>query len=151
LARRGKVTIKVVLHINPAVAKAMRRALKPSSAIILLPPMSHPQMVMAMLGSDILLSDSGGVQEEAPALGIPLLVLRDKTERPEGIASGNMLLAGTERDNIVTLVNRLSDPGVRAAMARPSLPFGDGRSGPRIADLMLAWTGRQGEELRRAS
>lgn len=151
LARHARVDIKVVLHTNPAVAETMRGALKPSRSISLLPPLGHEEMVMAMLGTDILLSDSGGVQEEAPALGIPLLVLRDKTERPEGIASGNMLLAGTDRNRIVELVNRLSDPNIRAAMARPSLPFGDGQSGPRIAGLMLDWLGEQGEELRQAS
>jgi UDP-N-acetylglucosamine 2-epimerase (non-hydrolysing) len=151
LARQLPVEIKVVLHTNPTVADAMRKTLKPGPAITLLPPLSHADMIMAMLGSDLLLSDSGGVQEEAPALGIPLLVLRDKTERPEGIASGNMLLVGTDRDRIVALVTRLCDPAIRAAMARPSLPFGDGQSGPRIAGLMLDWLDAQRDELRQAS
>ena len=74
---------------------------------------------------------------------MPLLVLRDKTERPEGIASGNMILAGTDRDRIIALVIRLFDPRVRAAMSRPSLPFGDGQSGPRIAAAMLFWIEQQ--------
>ena len=149
LAQRESVEIKVVLHPNPTVAEAMRKALKPSPAITMLPPLGHAEMITAMLGSDILLSDSGGVQEEAPALGIPLLILRDKTERPEGIASGNMLLAGTDRDRIVALVTQLSDPVTRARMGIPSLPFGDGQSGPRIAGLMWAWIEEQREELRR--
>ena len=108
-------------------------------------------MIAAMRRADLLLSDSGGVQEEAPALGVPLLVLRDKTERPEGIASGNMILAGTDRDRILALVIRLTDPVARARMSRPSLPFGDGRSGPRIAAAIMSWTDRSGLSLRRAS
>ena len=150
LALHQAVDIKVVLHTNPAVAEAMRKALKPNPAILLLPPLSHAEMAMAMLGADVLLSDSGGVQEEAPALGVPLLVLREKTERPEGIASGNMILAGTSRDRIVTLVMQLFDPAARAAMSRPNLPFGDGQSGPRIAGEMLSWIAAQDGAMRAA-
>ena len=144
------VDIRVVLHTNPAMAEAMRRALKPSPTVELLAPLGHAEMIAAMRCADVLLSDSGGVQEEAPALGIPLLVLRDKTERPEGIASGNMILAGTDRDRIIALVIRLTDPATRSAMSRPSLPFGDGQSGPRIAAAMLAWIERQGGVMRLA-
>ena len=150
LARREAVEIRVVLHTNPAMAEAMRRALKPSPAVELLAPLGHAGMIAELRGADVVLSDSGGVQEEAPALGIPLLVLRDKTERPEGIASGNMILAGTDRDRIIALVIRLTDPLVRATMSRPSLPFGDGQSGQRIAAAMLAWVDRQGGEMRAA-
>ena len=142
------VDIRVVLHTNPAMAEAMRRALKPSPTVELLALLGHAEMIAAMRRADVLLSDSGGVQEEAPALGIPLLVLRDKTERPEGIASGNMILAGTDRDRIIALVLRLTDPEIRAAMSRPSLPFGDGQSGPRIAAAMLAWIDRQSGAMR---
>lgn len=133
------------------MAEAMAQALKPSPAVRLIAPLGHSGMIAAMRSADILLSDSGGVQEEAPALGIPLLVLRDKTERPEGIASGNMLIAGTDRDRIIALVMQLTDPAVRAAMSRPSRPFGDGQSGPRIAAAILAWTDRQGGEWRAVS
>ena len=150
LAHHEAVDIRVVLHTNPAVAEAMRRAVKPNPAVELLAPLGHAAMIAAMRRADVLLSDSGGVQEEAPALGVPLLVLRDKTERPEGIASGNMILAGTDRDRIIALVMRLTDPGVRAAMSRPSLPFGDGQSGPRIAAAMIAWIDRQGGAMRAA-
>ena len=148
LAQREAVDIRVVLHTNPAMAEAMRRALKPSQTVELLDPLGHAEMIAEMRRADVLLSDSGGVQEEAPALGIPLLVLRDKTERPEGIASGNMILAGTDRDRIIALVIRLTDPEIRAAMSRPSLPFGDGQSGPRIAAAMLAWIDRQSGAMR---
>ena len=150
LAACAPVDIRVVLHTNPTVAEAMRKALKPSPAITLLDPLGHSQMILAMLATDLMLSDSGGVQEEAPALGVPLLVLRDKTERPEGIASGNMILAGTDRDRIIAEVVRLTDPKIRAAMSRPSLPYGDGQSGPRIAAAMLDWIARQSGTMRRA-
>ncbi len=148
LALHGEARIKVVLHTNPAMAEAMRRALKPSDAIDLLAPLGHAAMIAEMRRADVLLSDSGGVQEEAPALGVPLIVLREKTERPEGIASGNMVLAGTDSDRIIALVTQLTDPDVRAAMGRPSLPYGDGQSGPRIAAAALKWIERQGGAMR---
>ena len=150
LARREAVTIKIVLHTNPVAAEAMTNAVRPSQAVELIAPLNHAGMIAAMRSSDLLLSDSGGVQEEAPALGVPLLVLRDKTERPEGIASGNMILAGTERDRIIAQVMQLFDPEVRAGMSRPSLPFGDGQAGPRIAESMLAWIAAQAGRLRAA-
>ena len=150
LARHEAVAIRVVLHTNPAVATTMSRALKPNPAVELLAPLGHADMISEMRRADVVLSDSGGVQEEAPALGVPLLVLRDKTERPEGITSGNMILAGTDRDRIIALVVRLTDPQIRAAMSRPSLPYGDGRSGPRIAGAMVKWIERQSETMRRA-
>ena len=133
LAATHPLRIDVVLHPNRAVADTMRSLLAGKSAIRLLQPLGHAQMVAAMQSCDILLSDSGGMQEEAPALGVPLLVLRDKTERPEGVASGNMLLVGTDRQRIVDGVIRLLDPMVRAAMSRPAFPYGDGRSADRIA------------------
>ena len=150
LARREAVSIRVVLHTNPTVAEAMTKAVRPNDAVELLAPLSHAEMIAAMRSCDLLLSDSGGVQEEAPALGVPLLVLRDKTERPEGIASGNMILAGTTRDRIIALVMRLGDPAMRATMSRPSLPYGDGQAGPRIAETMLAWIAAQRGGLRAA-
>ena len=148
LARFEAAEIKVVVHTNPALAKAMRRALRPSPTVELLAPLGHAEMIAAIRRADVVLSDSGGVQEEAPALGVPLLVLREKTERPEGIASGNMILAGTDQQRIIDLVIKLIDPQVRAAMSRPSLPFGDGQSGPRIAAAMGKWVARQQVRLR---
>ena len=95
-----------------------------------------------MRDSDLILSDSGGIQEEAPALGVPLLVLREKTERPEGIATGNMRLVGTCSDTIVREVWRLfSSPLAYAAMARAAFPYGDGRAAPRIAAIIDQWLG----------
>jgi UDP-N-acetylglucosamine 2-epimerase (non-hydrolysing) len=85
----------------------------------------------------MILSDSGGIQEEAPALGVPLLVLRTITERPEVIASGNARLVGTDRDRIVAEAARLlDDPVAHAAMCRPAFPYGEGDASARILDAI---------------
>ena len=150
LAGPHNLAIDVVLHTNPAVAAMMRELLAGHSAIRLLEPLSHAGMVAAMRDCDILLSDSGGMQEEAPALGLPMLVLREKTERPEGVASGNMLLVGTGRQRIVEAVVRLLDPAVRAAMSHRAFPFGDGRSAARIAGHIAAFLEAQDTQADRA-
>ena len=139
LVTRHAISVDLVLHPNPEVAGLVRALLADQPGICLLDPLSHANMVAAMQSCDILLSDSGGMQEEAPALGIPLLVLREKTERPEGVASGNMRLVGTDKTRIVEAVGRLLDPAVRAAMSRRAFPFGDGRSAERIADHIHAF------------
>ena len=101
-------------------------------------------MVAAIRSAHILLSDSGGIQEEAPALGIPLLVLRSTTGRPEGVIAGNSLLVGNDRDEIVRHVHRLlEDDKAYRAMAAPALPFGDGKAAPRIAALCAEWLAHQ--------
>ena len=151
IARTERVTIDFVLHPNPRTASAMMLLLDGEPGIRLRPPLDHQAMILAMREADILLSDSGGVQEEAPALGVPLLVLREKTERPEGIASGNMTLVGTDPRLIADEVRRLlHDPKHRAAMARPALPYGDGRAAERIAALISDWMAAR-EQLRRTA
>ena len=146
LAADYPVAIDLVLHPNPVVTSAMSEMLSGKPGIRLLEPLGHAAMVATMQDSSILLSDSGGMQEEAPALGVPLLVLREKTERPEGVASGNMLLVGTDRRRIVENVVRLLDPGVRAAMSRRAFPYGDGRSAGRIADHVVAFLADESPE-----
>jgi UDP-N-acetylglucosamine 2-epimerase (non-hydrolysing) len=119
--------------------------------IRLVAPLGHAAMIDAMRRADLILSDSGGVQEEAPALGVPLLVLRDLTERPECIASGNALLVGTDSARVIAAVTALiEDRAALAAMARPQFPFGDGQAAPRIAALALAWLDRRADDQRRA-
>ena len=137
LAALRAFDIAVVLHPNPGVASAMSEWLRAVPGVDLVDPLDHPTMIAAIRSSDIVLSDSGGMQEECPALGVPLLVLRDKTERPEGVASGTTLLVGTNRERIVATVLRLLDPAVHAAMARVAFPFGDGHAAPRIAARIL--------------
>ena len=130
----NRTEARVLLPPNPMVTERMTRLLGGKPGIRLIPPLSHPAMIEAMREDDLVLSDSGGMQEEAPALGVPMLILRDKTERPEGLASGNMLLVGTDADRIVATVERLRrNRAELAAMRRPCLPFGDGQAAGRIA------------------
>ncbi len=140
IAQEGTASIEVVLHPNPHVSQAIERLLGGCHAIALLPPCSQRRLIARMRDCDLMLSDSGGVQEEAPALGVPLLVLREKTERPEALWSGNMRLVGTDtRQILATVRSLLSDPVALAAMAEPCLPYGDGRAGNRIAALIEQW------------
>ena len=140
IADEGIASVEIVLHPNSHVSKTMQRLLGSCLAITLVPPCSQRHLIARMRDCDLMLSDSGGVQEEAPALGVPLLVLRDKTERPEGLWSGNMRLVGTDSQVIVAAVRELlGDPVALAAMAVPSLPYGDGRAGIRIAALIEHW------------
>ena len=139
LADEG-ISSEVVFPPNPTVTAEMIRLMGGNRLIRLVPPMSHGAMIEAMRRSDLILSDSGGMQEEAPALGIPLLVLRDKTERPEALTGGTTQLVGTDAQRIVAAVARLHrDPGKLEAMSRPCMPFGDGRSAPRIAEQCIAF------------
>lgn len=140
IASDGRAVIEVVLHPNPHVASAIRSRLLGQPGIALVEPTDHPELVRRIRDSDLVLSDSGGIEEEAATLGTPLLVLRDKTERPEAIASGNARLVGTSAGLIVAETRRLLDsPFERAAMARPSFPFGRGCAGPQIASIVRRW------------
>jgi len=140
LAEARLAHIELLLPPNPYVARRRRELLRGAQNVTLLPPCSQAELVQHMRGCHLMLSDSGGVQEEAPALGVPLLVLREKTERPEALATGNMRLVGTDRRRIVDTVRELlTDPAARAAMARPALPYGDGRAGERIAARVRRW------------
>ena len=145
LADEGIARIDVLLHPNPHVSCRIEQLLGGCPGITLLPPCSHHGLASMMRNCDLMLSDSGGVQEEAPALGVPLLVLRDKTERPEALWTGNMRLVGTDTTQIVDTVRRLlRDPVALSAMAEPRLPYGDGRAGQRIAALVGQWLADRG-------
>ena len=140
LAEAGKCLIQFVVHPNPVVRARMEQALAGQANISFLEPCDHLELLTRLRDADLVLSDSGGIQEEAPTLGVPLLVLRDKTERPEGIASGNCRLVGTSTDQIVAETLRLLDDPVQlAAMSRRSLPYGDGRAAPRISAIIKEW------------
>jgi UDP-N-acetylglucosamine 2-epimerase (non-hydrolysing) len=140
LAGQGAAQIDLVLHPNLHVASLMRSLLDGQPGISLLPPCGHRELVHRMAGADVILSDSGGMQEEAPSLGVPLLVLREKTERPEGILSGNMRLVGTSAERIIAETKRLlGDPVAYAAMSHRAYPYGDGHAAPRIAGIIESW------------
>jgi UDP-N-acetylglucosamine 2-epimerase (non-hydrolysing) len=133
LTDRG-VRANVILPPNPTVSERIHGLLGNRPGVLLLPPLSHAATIEAMRAADLVLSDSGGMQEEAPALGTPLLILREKTERPEGLATGSMELVGTEPDRIIATVDRLmKNRRALRDMARPCLPFGDGQAAERIA------------------
>ena len=135
-----RVEADVLLPPNPMVTQRMTKLLGGQRRIRLIPPLSHRATIAAMREADLVLSDSGGMQEEAPALGVPLLILRDKTERPEGLASGTMALVGTDPDRIIAAIEQLRrNRAAMAAMRRPCLPFGDGRAAARIARHCLAF------------
>ena len=145
IARRDDVDTTFVRHPNPRVADSMRHLLGGVPNIRLREPFGHHEMLEAMRRSDLILSDSGGMQEEAPVLGVPLLILRDRTERPEGIASGNLKLVGRDPDSIKATVDwLLDDADALQSMSRPCLPYGDGRASDRIADTIEHWL-RRGE------
>jgi UDP-N-acetylglucosamine 2-epimerase (non-hydrolysing) len=128
------VSSEVLLPPNPKVSERMTSLLGQRDRVSLVLPMSHAATIEAMRRVDLVLSDSGGIQEEAPALGVPLLVLRDKTERPEGLATGSMELVGIDPQRIVeTVLSLRRDRAALRAMGRPCLPFGDGHTAPRIA------------------
>ena len=135
-----QVRSDVLLPPNPGITGRLTELLSGQRGIRLIPPLSHAATVAAMRDADLILSDSGGMQEEAPALGVPLLVLRDKTERPEALATGSIELVGTDPARIIAAVERLRrNRGALKAMATPALPFGDGHSAPRIAAHCLAY------------
>lgn len=137
LADRGDVAILCPVHPNPAVGDTVRRLLGDHPAITLTGALRYRDAVAAMAHARLILTDSGGIQEEAPALGTPVLVLREVTERPEGVASGNLLLVGTDTNRIVAEASRLlDDPAAHAAMSRPAFPFGRGDASVKILDAI---------------
>ena len=136
------VRVVLPLHPNRHVRREVERALAGTPHVELSEPLAYEEMVGRMDESWLILSDSGGLQEEAPALGRPLLVLRNVTERPEALATGNVKLVGTDPGRIVAAVaGLLADPGKYARMARPAFPFGDGRASERIVAAIEEWLG----------
>ena len=137
LAKRGDVEIIYPVHLNPHVHKPVHRILTKVAHITLLPPLDYLPLVHLMKAAKIILTDSGGIQEEAPAFGIPVLVLREVTERPEGIEAGTLKLVGTKIDTIVSEATRLlDDPAEYAKMAKAANPFGDGHAAERIVEAI---------------
>ena len=137
LADRGDTALLFPVHPNPQVGPVMDQIIGERPDITRIAPLDYPSFVRALAACDLVLSDSGGVQEEAPALGKPVLVMRDTTERPEGVAAGTAKLVGTNEDRIVHEVSTLLDDSeAYAAMARAHNPFGDGHASARIAGLI---------------
>jgi UDP-N-acetylglucosamine 2-epimerase (non-hydrolysing) len=138
LADRGDVSIIYPVHLNPNVQAPVYRLLGNVQHIILLSPMDYLPLVHLMKHADVILTDSGGIQEEAPAFGKPVLVLREVTERPEGVEAGTVKVVGTDADRIVNETNcLLDDPAAYTRMAQAANPYGDGHAAERIVQALL--------------
>jgi UDP-N-acetylglucosamine 2-epimerase (non-hydrolysing) len=139
LVARGDVEVVFPIHLNPIVQEVVRSRMSQGSSIHLLPPLDYPSFVTVMQSAHIILTDSGGIQEEAPSLGKPVLVLRDTTERPEAVEAGTVRVIGTDTARIVAEVSRLLDePDEYAAMSMAHNPYGDGHAASRIVDALIA-------------
>lgn len=139
LASRGDVEIIYPVHLNPNVKEPVYRLLRNAAHITLLPPLDYLPLVHLMKRAALILTDSGGIQEEAPAFGIPALVLRQVTERPEGLQAGTLKLVGTDPTRILAESNRLlDDPAAHAAMSKAANPYGDGHAAERILTALQA-------------
>ena len=137
IAARPDVAVIFPVHPNPQVRSAMEPLLAALSNVALIDPLDYPHFVRLLAEADLVLTDSGGVQEEAPSLGKPVLVMRETTERPEGITAGTAKLVGTDKDRIVTeIFSLLDDSEAYSAMARAHNPFGDGLAAQRIAEIV---------------
>ena len=144
VAERHDVQIMYPVHPNPSVQHAVNRHLKGRRGVALVEPMEYVSFVATLMQCSFVLTDSGGIQEEAPSLGKPVLVMRNKTERPEAVLAGTARLVGPRRERIVAECNRLlDDPQAYQSMARAHNPFGDGRASERIGRAIcefLGWT-----------
>ena len=144
IAARPDVAVIFPVHLNPNVRAVMNGALEGLDNVAMIEPLDYPHFARLLGLAEIMLTDSGGVQEEAPALGKPVLVMRETTERPEGVTAGTARLVGTETSVIVTeLFNLLDDKAAYESMARAHNPFGDGQSARRIVELLGHEIGRK--------
>lgn len=137
LAAHVDVTAWVPMHPSPSVRAVLRAELGDHARVLLTEPLGYTEFVDAMHGAALVLTDSGGVQEECAALGKPVLVLREDTERPEAVDAGVAVLVGTAPDRILAVASALlSDPERYRAMSHPSSAFGDGRAAVRILETL---------------
>ena len=138
--RRPQLHFVYPVHLNPNVQGPVHAILSNTKNIHLIPPLDYAPFVYAMHQARLILTDSGGVQEEAPSLGKPVLVTRETTERPEAVAAGAVLLVGTDKARIVQETERLlDDAAVYQKMSGTSNPYGDGHAAERIAALLRQW------------
>jgi UDP-N-acetylglucosamine 2-epimerase (non-hydrolysing) len=136
---RPDVELTLPMHGNPAVREEVEAALGGHPRARLLEPLPYPELVDALRRATVVLTDSGGIQEEAPTFGVPTLVLRATTERPEAVEAGCARLIGTDPDRVrAETLRLLDDPAAHAAMASAANPFGDGRAAERIVDAVAA-------------
>jgi len=139
IAARPDVAVIFPVHLNPNVRAVMNERLAGLDNVALIEPLDYPHFARLLGMVEIMLTDSGGVQEEAPALGKPVLVMRETTERPEGVAAGTARLVGTDS----AIFNLLDDKAAYEAMARAHNPFGDGHAARRIVEIIGHEIGQQ--------
>ena len=140
IARERKdVTIVYPVHLNPNVQRPVKTILKGIDNVFLIEPLEYESFVFLMNESHLILTDSGGIQEEAPSLGKPVLVMRNTTERPEGIEAGVVKLVGTKKEDIIRNTMELLDNQILyEKMSQSANPYGDGRASERIVDILLS-------------
>lgn len=140
LQEHDDVQVVYPVHLNPAVREVANEVLGNSPRIHLIEPLEVVDFHNFAARSYMILTDSGGIQEEAPSLGKPVLVLRDTTERPEGIEAGTLKLAGTNEEKIYHLAKELlEDENAYNQMAKAANPYGDGNASKRIVDAILTY------------
>ncbi|WP_282266850.1 UDP-N-acetylglucosamine 2-epimerase (non-hydrolyzing) [Stenotrophomonas sp. PS02298] len=147
IAQRGDTQVVYPVHLNPNVQEPVRRILADQANVHLIDPLDYLPFVYLMSRSYLIITDSGGVQEEAPSLGKPVLVMRDTTERPEAVAAGTVKLVGTATTSIIEQTNRLlNDPVAYAEMAFANNPYGDGSAAARISAVLAEDRGNSAEK-----
>lgn len=140
LGELGNVQVVYPAHLNPNVQEPVHRLLSSANSVHLLPPQDYLPFVYLMMRSHLILTDSGGVQEEAPSLGKPVLVMRDTTERPEAVEAGTVRLVGTRAEVIVREAGRLlQDEQAYTSMSRAHNPYGDGQAAERVCQAIGGW------------
>ncbi|MCF7221306.1 UDP-N-acetylglucosamine 2-epimerase (non-hydrolyzing) [Lysobacter sp. TLK-CK17T] len=139
IAERDDVQVVYPVHLNPNVQEPVQRLLSGNPRVFLIEPQDYLPFVYLMSRAYLILTDSGGIQEEAPSLGKPVLVMRETTERPEAVEAGTVLLVGVNRERIVgQAIRLLDDASTYLAMSRAHNPYGDGKAARRIADVIAA-------------
>lgn len=137
VAARPDVQVVYPVHLNPNVRRPVNEILGHVPNVRLIDPLDYLSFLFLMRKSHVILTDSGGVQEEAPSLGKPVIVMRDTTERPEAVDAGTVILAGTETDSMASAVERLlDDAAFYERMSRAVNPYGDGKAAARIAEIV---------------
>lgn len=147
---RSRPDLEIVypVHLNPNVREPVGRLLSGIGNVHLIPPLDYLPFVYLMDRAHLIVTDSGGVQEEAPSLGKPVLVMRDTTERPEAVAAGTVRLVGTRTADILDGIDRLlDDAGEYERMSFAHNPYGDGHASDRILDALAAWAGSRADAL----
>jgi UDP-N-acetylglucosamine 2-epimerase (non-hydrolysing) len=140
LDEHSDLLVIIPLHKNPEIRKTVNHILKDRRDILLLDTLDYGDMINLMSKIYIILTDSGGIQEEAPSLGKPIFVLRDETERPEAVEAGVVKLIGTNKERIVSEVNTiLTDKDKYTEMAKRINPYGDGKASKRIIKKILGY------------